>query len=92
MVLVSLGPCSTASRLLPVLHATLAEARHVGSTLVWIRPPDANAGTKALRIVLRAARIPSFHSEAIHVHMSANGKPSARGYAGWAGALWRWIG
>ena len=90
MVLVSLGSCSPMADVLPLLRRMLAAAQRAGTRLVWVRPPEEKAA-KSFRVLLRAARIPSFHSEAIALPCPIAGKPSARGYAGWAGALWRWL-
>ncbi len=74
-------------------EADLAELRNQAesATLVWIRPPERQASTPRLRRVLDAAKIPSFHSEALSIPL-AGAAVTARGYAGWAAALWRWIG
>jgi hypothetical protein len=69
-----------------------AQARRHGGTFVWIRSPDRGKLARPFRLQLDAAKVPSFHSEALDIHRGADGQPSARGYAGWAGALWRWIG
>lgn len=93
VVLVSLGMRGPAATLMPILSGMSGALRGVGSTVLWLRPPDAaSPATKALRVLLRAACIPSFHSECTDVHLSVTGRPSARGYAGWSGAIWRWIG
>lgn len=92
IVLVSLGICSATGPLMPLLRSLAAEVYQAGAGLAWIRPPENVAATKSLRVLLRAARIPSFHSETLEVARSVGDKPSARGYAGWSGALWRWIG
>lgn len=59
--------------------------------LVWVLPPDATPSRDALAFALSAVGIPAFHSESIEIHRSPTGAPSARGYAGWAGAVWSWI-
>jgi hypothetical protein len=91
MVLASLASCSPMTEVLPVLRRMAQAAERAGTALVWVRPPDEKSA-KPFRVLLRAARIPSFHSEALKVPCPIAGKPSARGYAGWAGALWRWLG
>lgn len=91
LVLVSLLPCHDApDRLQQALVAVAVDARSHGATLVWLRPPGPEA--MAFRVELDRARIPSFHSEALQIPRTAAGDPTTRGYAGWAGALWRWIG
>jgi hypothetical protein len=90
MVMVSMLSSSPPKQLLPVVERLAADARATGATFVWIRPPQREfAG--ALRPVLDQAKIPSFHSEALELPLDG-GQPTVRGYAGWAGALWRWIG
>ena len=71
-------------------EADLAELRRQSgaATLVWVRPPGSEPG---LRRALDRAKVPSFHSEALPIP-TAGSAVTARGYAGWAGALWRWIG
>jgi len=70
-----------------------AAARPCRGTLVWLRPPERSDATVRMRQQLSLAKVPSFHSEALELPRGPDGKlPTARGYAGWAGALWRWIG
>lgn len=93
MALVSVSACEveSATLIIPELRDAAASLRAAGTTVVWIRPPELDLST-VMRKLLAEAKIPSFHSEAIDVHRSEAGSPSARGYAGWAGAIWRWIG
>ncbi len=87
MVLISLAPEAKSAGSIVELAK---QARQRGATLVWVRPLLKNA---LLRQQLAAAKIPSFHSEALDIHRGPDGQqPTARGYAGWAGELWRWIG
>jgi len=67
------------------------DARSRGATLVWLRPLRREAA-QTVRPLLNAAKVPSFHSEALDLARGPDGVPTARGYAGLAGALWRWIG
>lgn len=93
MVLVSVAPCDVdaATAIVTELRDAAAALRATGTTVVWVRPPE-EAQSAVMRKLLADAKIPSFHSEAIDVHRAETGSPSARGYAGWAGAIWRWIG
>lgn len=76
--------------LAPKLRELLARA---GTLKVrWILPLESNAeDSGALRLSLQATGIDSLASHLLPVHRSETGAPSARGYAGWAGAVWGWI-
>ena len=94
VVVISLGPTKP---LCPASCAAIGEiaaaARHRGGTLVWLRPPQTGPLSRPFRLELSRAKVPSFHSEALRLPRGPDEKtPTARGYAGWAGALWRWIG
>lgn len=66
--------------------------RYLGATPVcWVLPPTVDPGALALALATGAEGIPAFHSESLELHRSPTGSPSARGYAGWAGAVWGWI-
>lgn len=67
--------------------------RALGSSVAWLRPPtEGEYGPSLLRSVLDRAKMPSFHSEALGLAMGPDGEtPTVAGYAGWAGALWRWL-
>lgn len=56
----------------------------------WILPLDDEV-EGLLRLALPAAHIDALRSYLLPIHRSQTGTPSARGYAGWAGALWNWI-
>ncbi|NBT36052.1 MAG: hypothetical protein EBT03_11045 [Betaproteobacteria bacterium] len=81
----SSDPSEISSRLADVLRVT----RHV--PVCWVLPLEGGSQRDALSLALPAADIPALHSEALEVHRSQTGAPSARGYAGWAGAVWAWI-
>lgn len=91
VTLVSLGwPAAMSSDALQVRVAHLVELRRMGRSVAWIRPP--HDGGSVLRLTLDRARVPSFHSEALDLPMGPDDKtPTAAGYAGWAGAIWRWL-
>lgn len=93
MVLLSLAPEDGLHDKLPdLIGIVAADARAHGATLVWLRPPVRDATSKPLWHMLTSAKVPSFHSEALELPRGPDGQPSVRGYAGWAGALWQWIG
>lgn len=60
--------------------------------LFWVLPlgPE-TADSRALALALHAAGVPAFSSALLDVHRSQTGAPSARGFAGWAGAIWGWL-
>lgn len=91
MVMVSMLSSKAPQQLLPSLEQLAADARCTGATFVWIRPPQRELAA-ALRPLLDQAKIPSFHSEVLELPHAGGAQPTVRGYAGWAGALWRWIG
>lgn len=81
----STDPQTVASKLKELLKI-------MGSVPVaWVLPLEKSNQAETLAIALSAVGIPAFHSESIEVHRSQTGAPSARGYAGWAGAIWCWI-
>ena len=59
--------------------------------VLWVLPFEKSDAATSLGLALAASKIPQFHSEDIDVHRSQTGAPSARGYAGWAGAVWGWM-
>jgi len=94
VVVMSLGLCGAPSeKTAATVRDIAAAARSSRGTLVWLRPPERSAAGAGLRQQLDHAKVPSFHSDALELPRGPDGKlPTARGYAGWAGALWRWIG
>lgn len=56
----------------------------------WVLPLEDNPSS-ALRLALPAVGVEALRSYMLPVHRSQTGAPSARGYAGWAGAIWNWI-
>ncbi len=68
------------------------EVRSTGSSVAWIRPPTGLTGGTVLKSVLDRSRVPSFHSEALQLPLGPDQRtPTVVGYAGWAGAIWRWL-
>ena len=69
------------AQLVKALRATKAET-------VWVAP--LSDGTKKPS---RPHRSDVFPSDALTVPRGPDGRsPTAIGYAGWAGAIWRWLG
>lgn len=92
LTLVSLHVEVTRPSSVAALQQLVREGRPAGTTLVWLRPPRHDDDVVRLRAVLDEMKVPSFHSDRLALPRGADGEPSARGYAGWAGALWQWIG
>ena len=94
VVAVSLGPTALPDLVSAATVRSIAQAaRSRRSALVWVRPPDRSAVSRPFMLQLNECKVPSFHSEALNLPRGPDAaKPTARGYAGWAGALWRWIG
>jgi hypothetical protein len=92
MVLVSLDVNTERPSERAALAQLVSSGRPAGVTLVWLRQPSLSDNVAELRSALDALKVPSFHSEALALPRGPDGQPSARGYAGWAGALWQWIG
>ena len=81
VTLVSMAPKETLAK------ALAAEVRP--RSVAWLRDPKAGPG---VRKVLDEAKVPSFHTEALSLPLGPDGvTPTVAGYAGWAGALWRWL-
>lgn len=72
------------------LAPRLASMKHVAGNLTvkYVLPVSEN---QALSLALPAADIDAFHTQDVEIHRSPTGAPSARGYAGWAGAVWSWL-
>lgn len=68
--------------------------------VVWIGPPTLPLpGSKAMTQMIQdsagsglSPRFHYFHSERLQIPRGPDGiHPTARGYAGWAGAIWHWL-
>lgn len=76
------------ARIARTLRTTLPR----GVPAVWILPPRDRAETERLRAPLRALACECFPSEELVLPRGQDGiLPTAIGYAGWAGAIWRWL-
>lgn len=53
----------------------------------WILPFGSDASSP-LRLALASVGFGTLRSDDVPIHRSQTGAPSARGYAGWAGAIW----
>ena len=101
LTLVSLGTndeyltgSDAVSRQREKVRVLLARIKASGSDYVWIGPPTLPKPTNGIVAMLRD-EIPSSHyypSDALTIPRGGDGiHPTARGYAGWAGALWQWL-
>lgn len=63
--------------------------------IVWIGPPTLPKPTSNGIVAMLKVNIPSrdyFPSESLTIPRGPDGiHPTARGYAGWAGAIWQWL-
>jgi hypothetical protein len=77
---------------LAVIARTLRTARPPGVPSVWVLPPKPRADTEVLRAALGQFGAECFPSDALVLPRGQDGVlPTAIGYAGWAGAIWRWL-
>lgn len=97
LVLVSLGtndaaladPTVERAQLQKLLAALVA----TGAKVVWIAPPKVKLPSESVvREMIRATGLDVFPSDALAIPRGPDGlHPTAAGYAGWAGAIWRWL-
>lgn len=96
VILVSLGtndmkladPSTSQKPFLLKLAATL---RSTGAHVVWIAPPTMPFPDQGVRALIRTAGVPVFGSESLTIPRTSDGiHPTAAGYAGFAGSVWRW--
>jgi lysophospholipase L1-like esterase len=102
MILVSLGTNdeymsggSVPERQAPYLERLLTRLQSQNAEVVWIGPPRLPRATQGVVALIRKT-IPSSHyfaSDRLTIPRGPDGlHPTVRGYAGWAGAIWRWLG
>lgn len=71
---------------------TLRTARPPGVPSIWVLPPKPEDETAILRAALGRFGAECFPSGALVLPRGQDGVlPTAIGYAGWAGAIWRWL-
>lgn len=77
----------------PYLKDLLANLERTGADVVWVGPP-ALARSSGIRELIRS-QVPDsryFPSDTLQIPRGPDQlHPTARGYAGWAGAIWRWL-
>lgn len=96
LVVVSLGMAdmllSTPADEAPEVVALLHLAASTGAAVLWVPPPLLPYDVPVVRQMIAAATLP-FPSDALDIPRGPDEIfPTARGYAGWAGAVWRWLG
>jgi len=91
LVLVVLEPLDVAEGASGALAQLVKALRATKAEVVWVAPlaPIADGTSR----VTRPHRSDVFPSDALAVPRGPDGRsPTAIGYAGWAGAIWRWLG
>lgn len=97
MVLVSLGTNDMKLPQPAVEQAALgqlaARLKSSAARVVWLNPPTMPFPDRGVRQMIAKTGLEVFHSEALPLPRGPDGiHPTVSGYAGWAGALWRWVG
>jgi lysophospholipase L1-like esterase len=98
IVLVSLGTNDealgrgAAERQAPFVDELLEKLRASGAEVVWIGPPTLPFEEHGVSELIES-RVPFyFRSAELDIPRSPDGlHPNAAGYAGWSGAVWRWL-
>ena len=101
LILVSLGTndeylaSSAAGRQKPYLETLLRKLNSTGADVAWIGPPklpkaNSNGVVPLIRSTVKESHY--FPSDTLTIPRGPDSlHPTARGYASWAGALWRWL-
>lgn len=100
LVLISLGTndeylgSGAATKQAPYLSELLKNVKKFAPEVVWIGPPTLPRPSSGIVKLIRG-NISSDHyfpSDTLEIPRGPDGlHPTARGYAAWAGALWRWL-
>jgi lysophospholipase L1-like esterase len=101
LVLVSLGTNDAfmmgdvATKQRPALAQLIAKLSAGGAEIAWIGPPQLPGKPNAGLLALLKSAFPTanyFASETLPIPRGPDGlHPTAKGYAGWSGALWQWL-
>jgi hypothetical protein len=82
------APEAEAPEVVSLLHL----AASGGASVIWVPPPLLPFDAPTVRQMIASATLP-FPSEALAIPRGPDDIfPTARGYAGWAGEIWRWLG
>ncbi len=97
IVLVSLGT-NDEKMLVPTqeksaLAKLIATLRATGADIVWIAPPSMPFPDRGVPQMISATGVSVYPSATLSIPRGPDQiHPTAKGYAGWAGAIWKWIG
>jgi lysophospholipase L1-like esterase len=99
LVLISLGTndeymqgTDVPARQRPYAEQLLQKLRAAGAEIVWVGPPRLPRPTNGIQAMLQQVAPAYFPSHAIDIQQGPDRiHATARGYAGWAGALWQWL-
>lgn len=101
LILVSLGTNDEylgeggAQRQAPYLQTLLQNLRAASPEVAWIGPPRLPKASSNGVVALIRSKVPDTHyfpSENLDITRGPDGlHPTARGYAAWAGSIWRWL-
>lgn len=98
LILVSLGTNDealgegAADRQELYLDELLEKLQATGAEVVWILPPALPFPTHGVTELIREKAPFYFTSDRLDIPRSPDGlHPNAAGYAGWSGAIWRWL-
>lgn len=96
LVLVSLGTndmrmAAPAETQKAPLAALVAKLRAAAPEVGWIMPPTMPFPDRGMRALLLSTGLPVFRSDQLTIQRAGDGiHPTAMGYGGWAGQVWRW--
>lgn len=101
LVIVSLGTNDeylkgdAVARQRPHLDQLLGRLQASGAEVAWMGPPTLPKASSNGIAALLQQTVPSshyFHSETLNIPRGPDKlHPTAKGYAGWAGAVWQWL-
>jgi hypothetical protein len=97
LVLVAIGPADLRSKDGSIdkkgMDALSAMLRSMSAAVVWVAPPRMPVEDPKIREAIQAVSGGDVYpSEALTLPRGPDGlRPTAAGFAGWAGAIWRWI-
>lgn len=97
LILVSLGTNDMLLQEPSVEKLALAQLtdtlRRSGARIAWVAPPKMPFPDRGVRSMIDKTGLSVFSSDALVIPRGPDGiHPTAGGYAGWAGALWAWLG